>query len=96
MHEQRADGLQLVVGKPASLMQNGGTRAITREALNDAQILGLLREIASAEAAARLGTADPVAFVYRAPSGDVKVELTPGANGTALLRPVAGAGPLPP
>jgi twitching motility protein PilT len=91
MHEQRAEGLQLAVGKPASLMHNGGTRPITREPLNDAQILGLLREIASGEEAARLGGAEPVAFVYRAPSGDVTVELKQGANGAAMLRPVAGA-----
>ena len=44
MHEQRADGLQLVVGKPASLMQNGTVRPITREPLTDTQIQGLLRE----------------------------------------------------
>jgi twitching motility protein PilT len=88
LHEQRADALQLVVGKPASLMQNGSTRAITREPLSDGQIQGLLREIASGDVAPQLGAAEPVAFVYRSPSGEVRVEHTAGANGSAVLRPV--------
>jgi twitching motility protein PilT len=85
MHEQRADQLQLVVGKPASLMQNGSIRPITREPLNDSQIQGLVREVASAETATQLGFAD-VSFVYRSPFGEVQVELKPGANGSAMLR----------
>ncbi len=50
MYEQRAEALQLTAGKPASLLANGATRAITREALSDSQILGLLREIAAPDA----------------------------------------------
>ena len=53
MHEQRAEGLQLAVGKPASLVANGGVRPVTKEALTDAQILGLLREIAGETARGR-------------------------------------------
>ncbi|MBA3259888.1 MAG: hypothetical protein H0T68_10560, partial [Gemmatimonadales bacterium] len=64
MHEQRADALQLAVGKPAVLLSNGASRAITREPLNDGQILGLLREIASADAAGSLAGREPVAFGY--------------------------------
>jgi twitching motility protein PilT len=60
-------------------------RAITREPLSDAQIQGLVREIASAETASQLGFAD-VAFAYRSPFGEVQVELKSGANGAALLR----------
>jgi twitching motility protein PilT len=100
MHEQRADALQLAVGKPASLMQNGTVRPITREPLTDSQIQGLLREIASTEAASQLGAAQSVAFVYRSPSGEVQVEHKSGPNGAAILRLVAAAGtppsPLPP
>jgi twitching motility protein PilT len=91
MHEQRADGLQLVVGKPASLMQNGTVRPITREPLTDTQIQGLLREIAAGDAAAQLGAADPAPFVYRSPTGEVRVELKGGANRSAVLRPVTPA-----
>jgi twitching motility protein PilT len=93
MLEQRADALQLAVGKPASLMQNGTVRPITREPLTDSQIQGLLREIASAEASSQLGAAESVAFVYRSPSGEVQVEHKSGPNGAATLRLVTPAGP---
>jgi twitching motility protein PilT len=92
LHDQRADALQLAVGKPASLMQNGTVRPITREPLTDSQIQGLLREIASAEASSQLGAAESVAFVYRSPSGEVQVEHKSGPNGAATLRLVAPAG----
>ncbi len=95
MHEQRAEALQLIVGKPASLMQNGNLRHLTREPLNDAQIQGLVREIASSEAVAQLGGGGPVAFGYRAPTGEIQVELTAGANGTVVLRPVGVPAPAP-
>jgi twitching motility protein PilT len=91
MQEQRAEALQLAVGKPASLMQNGSARPITREPLGEAQIQGLLREIASADAATQLGTSESVAFAYRSPFGEVRVELKSGANGIAVLRPVSPA-----
>jgi twitching motility protein PilT len=93
MLEQRADALQLAVGKPASLMQNGTVRPITREPLTDSQIQGLLREIASAEASSQLGAAESVAFVYRSPSGEVQVEHKSGPNGAATLRLVTPAAP---
>jgi twitching motility protein PilT len=91
MHEQRAEALNLVVGQPASLMQNGAVRHLTREPLSDAQIQALLREIASPETAAQLGSAEPVSFAYRAPSGEVHVELKAGNDGTTRLRPVVAA-----
>jgi len=89
MQEQRAEALQLAVGKPASLMYNGSLRPITREPLSDVQIQGLVREIASPDAASQFGTAEPVAFAYRSPYGEVRVELKPGANGLAVLRPAS-------
>jgi len=91
MHDQRAEALHLDVGKPASLLQNGATRLITREPLSDTQIQALLREIASPETAAQMGSAGPVSFAYRAPSGEVQVEMKVGNGGTALLRPVVAA-----
>jgi twitching motility protein PilT len=90
MHEQRAEALHLAVGKPASLMHNGAVRNLTREPLSDAQIQALVREIASPATAAQLGSAGPVAFAYRAPSGEVHVELK-GNDGAAVLRPVAAS-----
>jgi twitching motility protein PilT len=95
MQEQRAEALQLAVGKPASLVQNGSIRPITREPLNDAQIQALVREIASAETASQMGFAE-VSFSYRSPFGEVQVELKPGADGAAVLRLVAPAAPTAP
>jgi len=89
MHEQRAEALHLAVGKPASLMQNGAIRLLTREPLSDVQIQALVREIASPETAAQLASAEPVSFAYRAPTGEVQVELKAGKDRTAMLRPVA-------
>jgi twitching motility protein PilT len=91
MHEQRAEVLTLAVGKPASLMHNGAVRHLTREALSDVQIQGLLREIATADTAAQVGSAQAVAFAYRAPTGEVHVEMKGGPDGAAFLRPAAGA-----
>ena len=92
LYEQRADALQLVVGKPATLVANGATRALTKDPLTDAQILTLVREVADAESAARLGGSEDVSFPYRSPSGQVTVALTPGAGGPAVeVRAVSGA-----
>ncbi len=91
MHEQRADALQLAVGRPAALVTSGASRPITRDALSDGQIVGLVREVAGAEAAMVTGGAS-VTFGYHSPSGAVQVELTPGAEGSrATVRP-AGPG----
>jgi twitching motility protein PilT len=105
MHEQRAEALSLSVGKPAALMQNGTVRHLTREPLSDAQIQALLREIASPETAAQMGSVQPLSFAYRAPTGEVHVEMKSGTGGATLLRPAvaspvtsaaaAGHGPAP-
>jgi twitching motility protein PilT len=93
MHEQRADALQLAVGHPAALVTSGAARAITRDPLSDGQIVGLVREIAGPEAAGKLGGGAPVAFGYHSPSGEVQVELTPGADGSrAVVRPTRAGG----
>jgi twitching motility protein PilT len=91
MHEQRAEALQLAVGQPATLVGNGAARAITRDPLSDAQILGLLREVAAPDSASRVGGGAPVTFGYRAPSGEVQVEVASGADGSrAMVRPARG------
>jgi twitching motility protein PilT len=94
MHEQRAEGLRLAVGQPASLVANGGSRAITKDPLTDQQIVGLLREIAGPDGS-RLGAEPAMEFSYQSPSGEVRVEVAPGAGGSvATLRPTrAGAPP---
>jgi twitching motility protein PilT len=93
MHEQRADALQLTVGHPAALVTSGATRAITRDPLSDGQIVGLVREVAGPEAAGKVGGGAPLAFGYHSPSGEVQVELTPGAEGSrAVVRPARAGG----
>jgi twitching motility protein PilT len=91
MHEQRAEALQLAVGKPAALVASGAVRPVTREALSDGQILGLLREIAAPDAAGALTGTAPVRFGYRAPSGEVQVEVDPAGGALATVRPMNGA-----
>ena len=93
LYEQRADALQLAVGKPATLLANGSARALTKDPLTDAQILTLVREVADPDSARRLGRAEPLSFPYRSPSGQVTVALTPGAGGPLVeVRAAAGAG----
>jgi twitching motility protein PilT len=89
LHEQRADSLQLAAGKPAVLLRDGTTRPVTKEALTDAQITGLLREIAPADAAGGLGSPEAVRFGYKAPTGNVQVEAR-GADATLRPGPAGG------
>jgi twitching motility protein PilT len=98
LHDQRADALQLAVGKPAALVTNGSARPLTKDPLTDGQILTLVREVADPAAAPRLGGSEPVSFPYAAPSGQVTVAVTPGAGGPVVevrAQPAAGASPGP-
>ena len=80
LHEQRADALQLAVGKPAALVSNGSARPLTRDPLTDAQILALVREVADPASAPRLGGSEAVSFSYSAPSGSVTAVKTTGTS----------------
>ncbi len=87
LHEQQADALRLTTGQPAALQQNGTARPLTREALTDAQIVALVREIAPADVAARVAAGSTLAFSYSAPSGAVEAELSaPEGRMLVLLR----------
>ena len=90
LYEQRGDALQLAVGKPVTLLANGSARALTRDPLTDVQILALAREVADADAAARLGGGEAFSFGYRSPSGQVTVALSRDATGP-LVEVRAGA-----
>ena len=92
LHEQRAETLQLAVGRPAMLLANGAGRALTKDPLTDGQILTLVREVADPESAPRLDGADAFTFPYRSPSGQVTVSLTPGAGGLVVEVRTAGGG----
>ena len=89
LHEQRGDSLQLLVGKPAVLVRDGTTRPLTKDLLTHTQVVALVREIAPAEAAARVGSTSGVDFEYRAPSGPVQVERR---LAEATLRPLVAPG----
>ncbi len=92
MHEQGAERLQLNPGKPIALIVNGVTRPVTREPLTDAQILGLVREIAPAEMAALVTPTAQLNFAYTAPTGPISVDVAPSADGAGvMLRPTLGA-----
>jgi twitching motility protein PilT len=85
LHEQRADALRLSAGEPAALQQNGTARPLTREALTDAQITALVREIAPPAMAAQVGSGESLAFHYAAPSGGVDAELSTTPAGMLVL-----------
>jgi len=88
MHEHRADALQLSPGKPVSLVVKGAARPVTKDPLTDAQIVGLVREIAPGDLAALVTPNAQLSFAYHAPTGAIDVEMTPGADGAGvLLRP---------
>jgi len=95
LYEQRGDALQLAVGKPVTLLANGSARALTRDPLTDVQILALAREVADADAAARLGGSEAFSFGYRSPSGQVTVALSRDATGplVEVRASAAAAGP---
>ena len=95
LYEQRADALQLAVGKPAMLLTNGSGRALTKDPLTDAQILTLVREVADPDSAQRLGGTNALTFPYRSPSGQVTVALTPGVGGPVVEVRAAAAGAPP-
>ncbi len=96
LHEQRADALRLAAGQPAALQQNGTTRPLTREALTDAQITALVREIAPQEVAAQVGGGASLAFGYASPSGAVQAELSSAPTGLlVIVRRAGGSGAAP-
>jgi twitching motility protein PilT len=93
LHEQRADALRLGAGTVAALVAKGGNRPLTKEALSDAQIVALVREIAPAPLAGDITPQAQLSFPYASPSGAVDVELAAGAEGlVATVRPAAGNG----
>jgi len=92
MHQHKAQGLVLAPGKQASLLFDGAPRPISRDPLTAAQIVPLIREIASPEEP--LDGPMPVTFAYQAPSGGVSVEVVREAEGLhVLVRPAAEAAP---
>src|ERR1041385_6128868 len=61
---QRAERLSIRQDEPARLGKGGSEFPVTRQALNGAQLLALLREVAPPHAAARLSEAGNTPFEY--------------------------------
>src|ERR1044071_5544320 len=93
-----AEALQLGPGLPVRLARGGPLQPATREPLTDAQVTALIKEIAPAAVAGRVGSPDPLSFAYESPIGPIDVVLSPGDGGFgAMLRPkAAAAAPAPP
>ncbi len=68
MVSNRAEALRLVENELASLVKDGASVPVTKQALGATQLLGLLREIAPPEALRHLDSGAPAEFQYR--SGD--------------------------
>ena len=83
-----AEALILEVGAPASIVRGGKGHALGQQAVTDAQVWGLIQELASGDVAQRLAAQEPVSFEYVAPSGTVAVSVEVGDGGPrAVLRP---------
>ena len=68
MVSNRAEALRLVENELASLVKDGASVPVTKQALGASQLLGLLREIAPPDALRNLDSGAPAEFEYR--SGD--------------------------
>ncbi len=87
MRAQSGEAVRLLPGQPIALRKSGLVKAMTKEALSEQQVVGLLREITPPQFAERLGASAEFAFTYDSPEGAVEVQVAP-ANGSvqATLR----------
>ncbi len=88
---QKGEALELVPGKPATLITGAGAKPMTKDPLTAAQIVALVREIAPADRRT-LAPGQESRFEYASPAGPVAVFYVNDDGGTARFRP----GPLPP
>jgi twitching motility protein PilT len=96
MQQQAAEAVRLAPGQPIALRKGSLTRPITKEALTEQQVIGLLREITPSHLAERLGGPAEFAFTYEAPAGAVEVQISPdnggfGATLRSLFPPLPAA-----
>jgi twitching motility protein PilT len=95
--DNKAQALLLVADRPASLLLDGAARPVSRDALQLAQVVALLREIAPPDGQAALDQGEAVSFTYAGPTGPVQVEfLAKGAGSQATLTPAAPTAPATP
>src|SRR5678815_761358 len=99
MVSNRAESLRLVENELASLVKDGATVPVTKQALGATQLLGLLREIAPPDALRQLDQGTAAEFQYRSgdgvfnarasnESGKWMAAITSGSNASI---PAAGA-----
>ena len=69
MVSNRAEALRLVENEFASLIKDGASVPVTKQALGASQLLGLLREIATPDALRHLDAGSPAEFQYRSNDG---------------------------
>jgi len=72
---QQGDGLRLAGDDAVHLIGAGGPRPLTRQALSAQQVLGLLREIAPADAAREIEAGRAVSFRYATAEGSFVADL---------------------
>jgi twitching motility protein PilT len=106
MVSNRAEALRLVENELASLVKDGATVPLTKQALGATQLLGLLREIAPPDAMRRLDEGTPAEFQYRSGDGVFNARatneggkwmaaITAGAAATTPTMPVGAGRPTP-
>ena len=84
LHDRGGEAIEVIGGQPMTLREAGGRRALTTGAVTPAQLLALVKEIASPEVESRVTAEDPLEFSYASPSGTVTVELS-SENGEPSL-----------
>jgi twitching motility protein PilT len=110
MVSNRANALLLNEGEVAQLDVSGGARPVTKQALTAQQVVMLLKEIAPADAGAKLDAGHPAVFQYQSNDGVFVARATPvsgkweahvridddaGAPGSRPAAPAATAAPAP-
>ena len=96
MVSNRAEALRLVENELASLVKDGTTVPLTKQALGATQLLGLLREIAPPDALRRLDAGTPAEFEYRSGDGIFSARATneSGKWTAAITTGVSGGTPV--
>ena len=90
MKQHGAELLELGTGFPVRLARGGVLQPVTKDALTEAQITALLKEIAPAALSAKIGPQAELTFDYESPVGIFGVTLAPkGGGSSATLRPQA-------
>ena len=87
----RASALMLGSDVPAQLDMQGTPRAITKTAFNEAQLLGLLQELAPGNARMALDSGAAATFAYTSEDGSFDVQVTPRAEGLRAVVRVQGS-----